>query len=467
MKLLKISSKKKSTKSVTNEKDGTMVTDDAVVAPQDTPKKESSSATVKRKKFGLFSKSKSKEQKGTTVSTPPRTANNEENATTPDTVPENDAYDLSTYNVLSVVPFGNGVDQRPKGSTRTEDILQKNRSLLAQLNTVDTHDGPDGAGEEGTELILPMPSYEIDEDVSEEKIDDEAKEIDANQGNETFDNNRITVVDQSNEENVEEDVIDIQKPTETNDTVDLNNGEESAKENIESESKKEGEGDVKSDVEDNDNVQSDVQGEDVAEYPQEAEGFQQGFVASSAVRIWTTTFGCGDLEAADSCSALPVILQKDLYKSGITRAPPVDLNKMFDERTGSDFLHVSDSSTRLFAHTIRRLYSVGLVSSLSLGKRSLSVFSLLCLCWNRSAWMFGIFRFPICLLLEHNPQPQPKAHGQRRVHIDLSHSGRRGFLGRSNRQPGVPSRDLQRRTHRPAGHRMEHDGGGQIEFCRV
>mmetsp|Transcript_25956 Transcript_25956/g.60913 ORF Transcript_25956/g.60913 Transcript_25956/m.60913 type:complete len:558 (-) Transcript_25956:701-2374(-) len=347
MKLLKISSKKKSTKSGRNGKDATLSTDDAVCEPEATKKREPSSPKVKRKKFGLFSKSKSKEQKGATISTPSRTANNEEAASTPDTVPENDAYNLDMYNLLSVVPVedaavqGETTPASPQAPTETEDKLHEARSLLAQLNTATTQAAHDGEGEEGTELILPMPTYEISDQVSKEKADDQAdetNEINPDRGNETIDNNRITIVDQI-EEDVVENEAGVGKPTETNSTGDAKYADESAMESFETDETDGKNLSVETDDDRNISMVTKDEEDHVAGDPEEAERFQHGSVAGAAVRIWATAFGCGGVETLENCSALPIILQSGFVKKGSIRAPPVDLNKMFDERTGSDFLH--------------------------------------------------------------------------------------------------------------------------------
>ncbi len=175
------------------------------------------------------------------------------------------------------------------------------RSLLADLDLAAADTGAEGETE-GTELILPSPEY-----VVEEKEEEQQKDVEP----------AAEVVEEDKEEDKEEE-----KPTgETIEEKETPELEE--KEAVEEEEKKE------DDVAEAD---KDVQEVVVKEEPVE---LSMQAAASAAAQLFTTTLNC----TVPTPEKLSETLQASCLIPGA-----VDLDNMFDDKTGAEFLHVSIKS---------------------------------------------------------------------------------------------------------------------------
>lgn len=366
--------RKKSAKAGKNAMNETVATDEAVqgVLREPSTEKEEPSKAAKKKKFGLFSKSKRKNastpQKNATTTT---NNNNKNTMLTPDTLIEvgnddsygdYDVHNLSSDHVVSIVPVGRQASPPGKLPVRTEEELHETltwaRSLLAELDMADADAGSDEEAE-GTELILPSPKYEVgnDESVDEkDKVKDtvvkdepaiEKKTVETEK-NEKTESEGQTETDEKKpaEEEDNEDTTggDSQKPTPKEDennmeekdavvvdveekedavVVVVNEEKKDAVVVVVNEEKKDEEVDPR-----NSSVVEDVQG-DQQQQPQNS-------ATKVAVKILTAAFSCTG-EDANNCADN---IGTTLYKNAMgRRRDSIDLDEMFDERTGSEFLH--------------------------------------------------------------------------------------------------------------------------------
>lgn len=267
--------------------DVSMATDEAVYKPGE-------DAKSKKKKFGLFSKKKKK-------STPQ----------TPDTVTSADGeiLNLSGDHGVKVFPVGKA---SPPGKTEKElkETLTWARSLLAELDMADTDAGPDGEAE-GMELILPGTKYEVVEE-KKEKVEQAAVE-------ETVENEgQAPSEEKPAEEEAVEDTTAKEEETPTEET-----------EAVVVEEKKDEEPDLRntSMVAEEEEGEVDQQQQPELQQPQSA-------AANAAAKILSAAFACTGQDAEKCAEAL--------YKNAMAaRRNHVDLDNMFEEKTGSEFLHVS------------------------------------------------------------------------------------------------------------------------------
>jgi len=285
-------SKRKSGMKLPDEKNASISTDEAVRGVPSTAK---DGSKAKKKKFGLF-KSKSKKS---AESTPPQT---------PDTVKDTDgdASNLSIDHEVTVIPVGQASVPRktpPKTEEELKETLTWARSLLAELDMADA--------ETGTELILPGTKYEV----AEISVDEQAVTTDMETEN-------TDVVDQNKEEAADvekQEPADVEEETKTNE----NRAE------VAEEKKEEDEVDARNssmEVEKLDGT-SDQQKEDP---PQN--------VAQSAVKMLTAAFSCTSPNTEKCGESFHTALYEN---SLVSRFTTVDLNNMYDEKSGSEFLHVS------------------------------------------------------------------------------------------------------------------------------
>lgn len=200
---------------------------------------------TKRKKFGMFSKNKSNSNRS--MPSPrwgkKKGSKSSKHANTPDTVQESvtdGEVKLSSSPldfVVSVIPVGTSSEEiLETARSTTTTTTTSPRNLLQQLDLVHTDALPDGTVE-GTELVLPSPTYEqIDgnDDEKEKDIDDEKAEASEdphhqqeqeNQEEEALEKS-IEVLEKSN-------IVDDDDDNEPQTESDTN--EESAKEEISSE----------------------------------------------------------------------------------------------------------------------------------------------------------------------------------------------------------------------------------------
>jgi len=352
MKLLRRSRSKKSAKAgqndaAANEKDISFETNAAIYeVPPPSPTKQESKA--KRKKFGLFSKSKSKGDKSSSApSTPQRNTSNDDHheTSTPATVKETDHHDDNhDDHVVSVIPVGQASDRAvsvipaspsrrttPSAVPKTEDELRQTlswaRSLLVEL---DTAEAADGSGE-GTELILPSPHYEgveaedepqpaFQNDATEEDDDDNREPSAEDDGDGTPEGNH--------------------PPKSTAGGDELNT---SAENEIEIENDAVLEPKKSKDETDPQNFSMVVEEEDRAEDdPPPTQ--TTTFARTTVIKIMTAAFRC-TAEDAENCAALPDTIGGVLptscqpIQNAIVGGHTTDLETVFDERSGSEFLH--------------------------------------------------------------------------------------------------------------------------------
>ena len=258
----------------------------------------------KRKKFGLFSKSKK--------SNPQKKKTKNNKATTPDTVNESPV----------------------RTERETAESLTYARNLLAELDMADTDTGADGEAE-GMELILPSPEYEVEDEVKDEVKDEVGEEVgeenkidptvEVGVENDNVDANESETqpdekpVEKSVEE-TNEDTTEVDDHTEEKETVTVEEEEAAVvEEQKEDDTGDKEEEDVKSDQE------LQVQKEPLKS------------AANKAVKILTAALSCTATNPEDACETYGT----SLYGNSFIGSNTVDLDNMFNKKSGSEFLHVS------------------------------------------------------------------------------------------------------------------------------
>ena len=351
-----------------------------VIEGQSTTKKEPSKIS-KKKKFGLFSKSKRKAgKKQPNSSTPQKNATtyfdnsfDNENAMTPETLievgndnsfGEEDVHKISSDHVLRIVPVERQVSPPGKLPVRTEEELNETqtfaRSLLAELDMANADAGSDEEAE-GLELILPGTTYEasngvsVDEKVKSEDIvveDDEPaieeKTVETEEKNDQTESEGPTETEEkkpAEEDNEEAAGGDDEKATpDEEDNKTEENDADVADVDVDVE-EKEDDAVVVVDEEKKDEEVEPRSSSVVAEV-QDMEGDQQQLpqqpqnaATKAAVKILAAAFACtGVGEDANDCGDNIGVVYKNAMGR---RRDSIDLDEMFDERTGSEFLHVS------------------------------------------------------------------------------------------------------------------------------
>jgi len=328
----------------------------------------------KKKKFGLF-KSKKK-----AASTPPKHPSSI--LSTPTTVEiGDDLHNISVDHVVSIIPVGQASPPRKAApSKKTEEEFQGTaRSLLAELDLADTDAGLEEAAE-GTELILPAPEYEVPEEtekkeepVTEEKpavkeeepvVKEEEPVVKEDPPTEDAELNKSTETEEAPTEEAEEKpaeeettgetpVVDGEEPAATE-------GEEKPKEQeaVVEEEKKEDDAEAETTPEegakeeetvDPQNTSMIVEDEEPTVAPAPADQQVTENPAKAAVnKILTAAFACAG-EDMDKCAeTIGTTLSKNPYfgkqfethfGSHFGIREEVDLDSMFDEKSGSEFLH--------------------------------------------------------------------------------------------------------------------------------
>ena len=274
----------------------------------------------KRKKFGLFSKSKK--------SNPQKKKTKNNKATTPDTVNESPV----------------------RTERETAESLTYARNLLAELDMADTDTGADGEAE-GMELILPSPEYEVEDEVKDEvkdevgdEVEDEVKdEVKDEVGEEVGEENKI---DPTVEVGVENDNVDAnesetqpdEKPVEksveeTNeDTTEVDDHTEE-KETVTVEEEEAAVVEEQKEDDTGDKEEEDVKSDQELQVQKEP----LKSAANKAVKILTAALSCTATNPEDACETYGT----SLYGNSFIGSNTVDLDNMFNKKSGSEFLHVS------------------------------------------------------------------------------------------------------------------------------
>lgn len=356
----------------------------------------------KKKKFGLF-KSKKK-----AASTPPKHPSSI--LSTPTTVEiGDDIHNISVDHVVSIIPVGQASPPRKAApSKKTEEEFQGTaRSLLAELDLADTDAGLEEAAE-GTELILPAPEYEIPEETEkkeeptpapapEEKpaakeeepvVKEEEPVVKEDPPTEDVGLNKSTETEEAPTQETEEKpaveettgetpVVDGEEPVATE-------GEEMPKEQeaVVAEEKKEDDAEAETTPEEAVEEEETVDPQNTSmiveeEEPTVAPADQQVTENPAKVavnKILTAAFACAG-EDVDKCAeSIGTTLSKNRYfgkqfeshfGSHFGIREEVDLDIMFDEKSGSEFLHVRQGNAFavkfawLKKHHLFHNYSVG------------------------------------------------------------------------------------------------------------
>jgi len=349
-----------------------------VVEGQSTAKEEPSKAS-KKKKFGFISKSKRKaSKKQPNSSTPQKNATTYydnsfdiENPLTPETLievgndnssGEDDVHNISSDHVVSIVSVARQVSPPGNLPVRTEEELNETltwgRSLLVELDMADAGAGSDGEAE-GLELILPGTTYEasndesVDEkDKSEDTVvkDDqpaiEEKTVETEENNDQNESEGITETDEkkpAEEDNEDATGGDDEKLTmdeEDNKTeennavvvdVDVEEKEDDGVVVVDEEKKDKEVDPLNSSVEFLEGIEGDSQ-----QQPQQP----QNAVTKVAVKVLTAAFACTGVGVGEDAKKygeqIGVVYQNAMGRS----RDSIDLDEMFDEKAGLEFLDV-------------------------------------------------------------------------------------------------------------------------------